>query len=80
MCTDLDIKLSPDALLERRQIMRGSSVVTQLLTQWTSMPSKLTTLEEEEHMRGRFPSVAVWGHAAIQQEWNVTAKPKKHSE
>lgn len=61
----------PLLVLQRRQYLRGSSVRTQALIQWSSLPASLATWEDEAQLRARFPHAAAWGQAAFGGEGNV---------
>jgi hypothetical protein len=74
---DADQELLPDEpqrVLQRRPYLRGSTVRTQALVQWSSMPESLATWEDEAQLRARFPRSPAWGQAATEEGGNVTIR------
>lgn len=63
VCTDPDQQLLPVKILDRRQWPVGSKLLSQVLVQWSSLPSALATWEETSDLRRRFPSAPAWGQA-----------------
>jgi transposase InsO family protein len=69
-----DQDLPPDEplqVLQRRPYLRGSTVRSQALVQWTSMPESLATWEDEAQLRARFPGAPAWGQAGVEGGDNV---------
>lgn len=63
----------PAAILERRMVKRGNSAVPQVHIQWTSLPPSVTTWEDYNVVRERFPNAAAWGQAETSAGGVVTA-------
>nr|XP_051229268.1 uncharacterized protein LOC127347082 [Lolium perenne] len=63
---------SPAAILERRMVKKGSSIVIQLKIQWDSMSPEATTWEDYEVPRLRYPIARIWDGASSQGGNNVT--------
>jgi hypothetical protein len=59
-------------VLQRRPYLRGATVRTQALVQWTSLPASLATWEDEPQLRARFPRAPAWGQAGVEEGGNVT--------
>ncbi|WVZ79457.1 hypothetical protein U9M48_027033 [Paspalum notatum var. saurae] len=60
---DPTVQLQPVAVIGRRVITHGSSPTSELLIQWSALPSSMTTWEQEEDVIRRFPYSAAWGQA-----------------
>jgi hypothetical protein len=65
----------PQKILQRRQYLRGSTVRTQVLVQWASLPASLATWEDENQLRARFAKAPAWGQAGDEDGDNVTTAP-----
>jgi hypothetical protein len=60
----------PLQALDRRVIHRGGNPVQQVLIKWSDMDDVLSTWEDEEALRDKFPAAPAWGQAAYQGEDN----------
>lgn len=60
--------LTPLALLDSRMIQKGASSVAQVQVHWSSLPASMTTWEEVQDLRRRFPTSPTWGQAVCQEE------------
>ena len=71
----------PLVVLQRRQYLRGSTVRSQVLVQWSSMSESLATWEDELQLKARFPHALAWGQASVEGGANVTpvTTPKDHT-
>jgi ribosomal protein L21E len=63
----------PLRALDRRVIQRGSSSIQQVLIQWSDGDEVLSTWEDEEALRTRFPDAPAWGQAGFQRRGNVSS-------
>ena len=63
---------NPIEILNRRQVKKGSSLISQVLVRWTDMDAGMATWENENEMKTKFPRAAAWGQAAFEGEGNVT--------
>jgi hypothetical protein len=61
----------PLQALDRRVIHRGGNPVQQVLIKWSDMDVVLSTWENEEALRDKFPAAPAWGQATSQGEDNV---------
>jgi hypothetical protein len=61
-------------VLQRRPYLRGATVRTRALVQWTSLSASLATWEDEPQLRARFPRAPAWGQAGIEEGGNVTTQ------
>lgn len=59
------VPVVPVALLDHRIVSKGSSPVSQLLVQWSALPSDLATWEEVHDISRRFPDAPAWGQAGF---------------
>jgi hypothetical protein len=46
-----------------------------VLIQWSNSDEALSTWEDEEALRARFPDAPAWGQAGFQQRGNVSSAP-----
>lgn len=53
-------------LIDARMIKRGSSTLHQIQVQWSGMPPYLSTWEEVDDLRRRYPECPAWGQAGFQ--------------
>jgi hypothetical protein len=60
--------LTPLALLDSRMIQKGASSVAQVQVHWSSLPASMTTWEEVQDLRHRFPTSPTWGQVVCQEE------------
>ena len=75
----LDVaELQPEEILDRRLIKKNNAAYLQVLIKWSTMPASLSTWEDYEVLRERFPDAAAWGQAAPQGGASVT--PGTHDE
>jgi hypothetical protein len=51
----------PEAVLQQRVINKGQRTVTQALIRWSSTPDSMTTWEDVEALKHRFPAGSAWG-------------------
>jgi hypothetical protein len=58
----------PAQVLQCRPYLRGSTVRTQALVQWTSLSASLATWEDEAQLRARFPHAPTWGQAGVEED------------
>jgi hypothetical protein len=52
-------ELTPQSILERTLVKRGNEAVTQVLIQWSGLPTSSTTWEDYHVLRTRYHSAAV---------------------
>jgi hypothetical protein len=69
--TELQVPLR---ILDHR-ISPGDHAVKQVLVEWSHMPATLSTWENYEDLRRRFPRAPAWGHAGSQGRANVKTVP-----
>jgi hypothetical protein len=69
--------VSPVQFLSSRMCRKGASTVSQILVQWDAVPASLTTWEEAEDLRRRFPRCPAWGQAGFRGGGNVRNKGMK---
>lgn len=62
-------------------VSKGLRSVQQVLVQWSDWPPSLSTWEELETIRQRFPFAPAWGQAASEEQGDVTtpAGPRRSS-
>ena len=72
--TDPQLTITPLQFLSTRRLQKGASSIAQILVQWNSLPASLTTWEEVEDMKRRFPTCPAWGQAVSQGGRNVRKK------
>lgn len=64
-CPALDaVDTKPEAVLERRLVKKGNTVVPQALIKWAGLPADTATWEDWEVLNVRFPAVLAWGQAS----------------
>jgi hypothetical protein len=61
----------PVQILDRRIVMRGGKAVQQVLIKWSQGDDTLSSWEDEEALRSKFPEAAAWGQAEFQGGDNV---------
>lgn len=59
-------QVHPAALLDHRLVAQNSSSVSQVLVQWSDLPTSLATWEEINDLRHHFPDAPAWGQAGFQ--------------
>jgi hypothetical protein len=42
-------------------VRKGSSAITQVLIKWTGLPPEMSSWEEYNVLKSRFPNSAIWG-------------------
>ncbi|XP_073354880.1 uncharacterized protein [Aegilops tauschii subsp. strangulata] len=62
----------PVAIVERRMMKKGDAPVIQLQVQWSNRPSTVTTWEDYDILKERYPSTCIWEGAPSQDGGNVT--------
>ncbi|WVZ81498.1 hypothetical protein U9M48_028869 [Paspalum notatum var. saurae] len=72
VCTDPLQPLVPERILQQRLFPKGTSMISLVLVQWSSLPPEMSTWEEEQDVRRRFPTSPASGQAGIQERGNVT--------
>jgi len=63
--TDPDLVVSPQRILERSLVAKGTTSAFRIKVQWSGLPTSLATWEDEEDLRRRFTTAAAWGPAAF---------------
>lgn len=63
----------PVKLLDRRVQTKNDRTISQVRVQWSSWPPALTTWEDEEVLRAKFPTAPAWGQAVSEEEGDVRA-------
>jgi hypothetical protein len=53
----------PEAILQRRLVKKGNTVVPQVLVTWSGLPSSSATWEDHNVLKTRFPTAPAWGQA-----------------
>jgi len=76
---DHSAELLPVAVINTKLVTRSSSVVQQLLVQWSGLPASLATWEENHDCRHRFPEAPAWGQPGFHGGGNVTGSMGRHS-
>lgn len=61
----------PVQILDKRIVMRGGKAVQQVLIKWSQGDDPLSSWEDEEALRSKFPEAAAWGQAEFQGGDNV---------
>jgi hypothetical protein len=56
-------------------VKRGNEVVTQVLVQWSSLPSSSATWEDYYVLHSKYPLAAAWGLTASSATGNLTTTP-----
>ena len=70
---NLDVlQVEPEAILEHKLVKKGNNPHVQVLIKWSQLPDTMTSWEDYDVLRERFPKVAAWGQAATQAGGNVT--------
>jgi hypothetical protein len=65
----LDVaEVARESILDRRLVKRGNEAITQVLIQWSELPSSSATREDYYVLRDRFPTAAAWGRLVLQGE------------
>lgn len=71
--TDLQaIETFPAAILQRRLVKKGNSVVPQVLISWQGLPPSSATWEDYNVVKTRFPMAPAWGQAETSAGGGVT--------
>lgn len=73
VCTDPSAPVMPFLVLDRALHLVGAAAMPRLLVTWNTV-STLTSWEDEQDLRCRFPSAPAWGQAASQEERSVMTK------
>jgi hypothetical protein len=84
--TDASAIQFPERVLQRR-MTSGDQPVLQGLIKWSGMPEELSTWENLEVLRHRFPLASTWGQVVSQEEGDVSSpttvvpgpRPKRES-
>jgi hypothetical protein len=63
LSVDLSTLQVPEKILQCRVVTRGLHSVPQVLIQWSSSTDDMTTWEDFEAFRQRFPDAPAWGQA-----------------
>ena len=71
--------VQPQGFLDFRTVSKGCSNLSQILVQWDELPGSLTTWEEVNDLRRRFPRCAAWGQAAFREGGNVRCTKSTHN-
>jgi hypothetical protein len=56
--------LQPEAILQRRFVKKGNTVVPQVFVKWERLLESAATWEDWHVLKERFPVVASWGQVA----------------
>jgi hypothetical protein len=67
-------------ILQKRVAKSGTTVRLQALIQWTGLPPSLSTWEDLEHLRQRFPQAPAWGQAGSDRGGDVSNVPSATGE
>jgi hypothetical protein len=59
-------------MLQRCLVAHGVKMIMQVLIKWSAWPESLSTWEDLEAIKWRFPDVPAWGQTAAQEEGGVT--------
>ncbi|CAO2151592.1 unnamed protein product [Urochloa humidicola] len=70
-----DVPRVPEAVLQKRVISKGVSVVTQVLIKWSGWPSAMATWEDLVCLQQKFPYAPAWGQADSQGGGDVSTVP-----
>ncbi|XP_008668797.1 uncharacterized protein [Zea mays] len=62
----------PEEVLESRLLRKGGKVISQLLIKWSNWPVSLSTWEDEEAIKQKFPQAPAWGQAVVKEGGNVS--------
>lgn len=65
----------PEAILQRRTIVKWATAVQQGLIKWSGLPKSLATWEDLEFLRQQFPRATVWRQQGAQGGGNVSTCP-----
>jgi len=63
--TDPEVVVQPVQLTGAGMVLKGASAVAQIQVCWSSQPSSLSTWEEANDLRRRYPANPAWGQAGI---------------
>lgn len=63
---EFDYPRIPEAILQRRGIMRDNSQVQQVLIKWSNWPKEMATWEDFLPLQQQFPFAPAWGQAGLQ--------------
>lgn len=78
---EFDCPRVPEAVLQRRGIMRDNTKVQQVLIKWSNWPKEMATWEDILPLQQQFPCAPAWGQAGSEEEGNVgpslPSRPKK---
>lgn len=69
--------LLPEEILERRLVKKGNAAMLQVRIRWTNSPAEVSTWEDYEALKQRFPDAPAWGQAGTEGEANVTTSAMK---
>jgi hypothetical protein len=62
----------PVEILSKRQVKRGAHLISQVQVRWSGLDAGMSTWENEEELRFKFPEAPAWGQAAFEGGRNVT--------
>ena len=65
---------SPEQVLERRLVRKGTATQAQVLVQWEGLPSHLATWEDDAAFHRRYALPTAWGHAESEARETVTTQ------
>jgi hypothetical protein len=65
----------PKRVLQHRLVAHGAKTIMQVLIKWSALPETLSTWEDLEAIKQRFPAALAWGQAVTQEEGGVTTAP-----
>ena len=63
---------TPVAILEHRLVKKGAAPLVQIRVQWSTSAPEVTTWEDYEVLKNRFPAAGIWEGVASQGGANVT--------
>jgi hypothetical protein len=71
-CVSLTNEIVPIAVLDSKQLQAGTTPITTVLVQWSSLPSSWLTWENKHQLLEDYPNAPSWGQAGKQDGGNVT--------
>jgi hypothetical protein len=65
---DLSSMQVPERVLQKRLVARGAKTIMQVLIKWSALRETLSTWEDLQAIKQRFPAAPAWGPAVAQEE------------
>jgi hypothetical protein len=75
---DLSSMQVPERVLQKRLVARGAKTIMQVLIKWSALRETLSTWEDLQAIKQRFPAAPAWGPAVAQEEGGVTTADMEH--